>query len=801
VRNPTPSGPGDTPTNVPDPPSRGQCYEFGPFVADLKRRQLWLEHATVPLNSKTLEVLFVLIEHRHKVLEKDELLRLVWPDAIVQESNLARQVSMLRHALGERRDQHDYVVTVPGRGYQFVADVRELANCPDRSAAADGPQTPSPDLLPPTPRREPDPAEPPVEEPPAPGIPPELPTQSSWWRHPLAIASLSLVAIAAVVVVSQQVSRRATPQRQLRQASFESGLPREPAWSPDGQRLVYTSDRAGSADIWMQSFSDPDPMRLTFSDTKEWQPDWSPDGTQIAFRSERDGGGIYVVAATGGEPRRISDSGFRPRWSPDGSLILLSQESVRTGTRGLSVVTPDGKTRRPVLTALVEAFTAQSPGASIHAAWHPDGRRISVWGRHPISGWSFVTAPIDAGPQVRSVVSEEVGRQIEAAAVTLGSFVWARSGRALYFEGVAQQTRNAWRVDVEPDTIAWLRGPERLTTSTSQDGDIAISPDGTKLAFTVRASQTRMWSLPLDPQGQAVTGAGEPVTSGDGDELDADAPVDGSQIAYRALRGARQEMRTHSFTSGKDRLLLASDTLRRSSPRWSPDGKRLAYAVSRVASGSRAEQFAIGVLPAFGGAERQYETQPDTYFKPTDWSRTGDVILGSCRDRGARTIATCQFTLPTETTTGSRLEIIASSHTMNLFCQRFSPDQQWISFVAVAANDPTAIRIYVQPSAGGAWRPITDGTSYVDKARWSPDGRAVYYISDQGGFLNVWGQHFDSALGQAVGTPFRVTSFAGEQRAIPAEFGPIELAVASKRLFIPLRDSSTKIWILDNVDR
>ena len=111
--------------------SRARAYAFGPYLLDLKRRVLWRDRAPIPLKSRTLDVLAVLIEHRGRVLEKDELIRLVWRDSIVQENNLAQQISVVRRALDQRPDQHEYIVTSPGRGYHFVADVREIPCPPD----------------------------------------------------------------------------------------------------------------------------------------------------------------------------------------------------------------------------------------------------------------------------------------------------------------------------------------------------------------------------------------------------------------------------------------------------------------------------------------------------------------------------------------------------------------------------------------------------------------------------------------------------------------------------------------------
>ncbi len=106
----------------PSPP----LYEFGPFRLDAVKRLLLRDGAAIHLTPKAMEVLAVLVEHRDRALEKDELMRAVWPDTVVEENNLARSVSSLRKALGEQASDHRYVITLPGRGYRFVAPVREI---------------------------------------------------------------------------------------------------------------------------------------------------------------------------------------------------------------------------------------------------------------------------------------------------------------------------------------------------------------------------------------------------------------------------------------------------------------------------------------------------------------------------------------------------------------------------------------------------------------------------------------------------------------------------------------------------
>ena len=103
-------------------------YEFGPFRLDPRKRQLWRNGEVVALKSKVFETLFVLVQNHGRVMEKDELMRLLWPDAVVEENSLNKNISALRKLLGENAAEHRYIVTVPGRGYNFVAGVRELAD-------------------------------------------------------------------------------------------------------------------------------------------------------------------------------------------------------------------------------------------------------------------------------------------------------------------------------------------------------------------------------------------------------------------------------------------------------------------------------------------------------------------------------------------------------------------------------------------------------------------------------------------------------------------------------------------------
>jgi eukaryotic-like serine/threonine-protein kinase len=104
--------------------NRKELYEFGPFRIDPEKQVVLRDREPVPLTPKTFQILLVLIRHNRKIVSKDELMKAVWPDTFVEESNLTRSVFMLRKALGETAQDHRYIVTVPGQGYRFTEDVR-----------------------------------------------------------------------------------------------------------------------------------------------------------------------------------------------------------------------------------------------------------------------------------------------------------------------------------------------------------------------------------------------------------------------------------------------------------------------------------------------------------------------------------------------------------------------------------------------------------------------------------------------------------------------------------------------------
>lgn len=113
---------------------RTSCYEFGEFRVDIGRRILLQAANTIALTPRQFDTLLYLVEHCDRVITKEELMKAIWSDAFVEENNLNQSVSAIRRALGERRGDNRYIITVPGVGYRFATPVK-LVSAAEHTAA------------------------------------------------------------------------------------------------------------------------------------------------------------------------------------------------------------------------------------------------------------------------------------------------------------------------------------------------------------------------------------------------------------------------------------------------------------------------------------------------------------------------------------------------------------------------------------------------------------------------------------------------------------------------------------------
>jgi Tol biopolymer transport system component/DNA-binding winged helix-turn-helix (wHTH) protein len=748
-----------------------RLYAFGPFVAD-PAGFLYRDGALVALTLKSFEVLINLIERRDRVVKKDELIQLVWPDTFVEENNLARHVSTIRKALGDHAQGSAYIITIAGRGYRFVAPVQEAPRSPAAPAVREAIA-----IAPAVPDAADHQAVAPVDAPPH-------TTRRFVFRAAIFVAAALAVGTIIAARGGWRTSGSEAPNRRLWQLTTGGGLDTDATWAPDGQRIAYASDRDGNFDIWVQSLGDDRAAKLTASPAHDWEPAWSPDGKQIAYRSERDSGGLFVVSSSGGEERRITTFGFKPKWSSRSGTLLFADSPTPAK---LYLVGADGTNLHRVLVDFLADFRL------FYAAWHSDGRRISIYGNHKRDGWSFWTVMPDGTQPVRSELTPEVQARIKTAAVGFTDFGWSPHGDAVFLEGRSADAVNVWRVAIDPETLVWRDGPERLTIGSGSDTSIVPSPDGRKLAFTAQNERTRLWAIPFDATHRQVLGAGKPMNALSADALYPDVSRDGSQVVYRISRRGEYELWRQSLADGTTHHFATSPDLY--TPRLSANGGRVVY--RRIVNDGK-DNF-LAFRSADDDVERPLTSPTTAFLSPSDWSSDGSWILGSCERGTAGMRGLCLLPVAGAPRAETQMRVIATDPDRDLFQGRFSPDQRWIAFLAV--NRSTSQTIYVMDPVRGQRIPITEGSFRDDKPRWSPDGKTLYFVSNRSGFAEVWGRGFDSERGEPSGAPFRITTFESPREHISWPMITMELAVAPNEMILPIVESSGSVWILENIDR
>jgi Tol biopolymer transport system component len=308
-----------------------------------------------------------------------------------------------------------------------------------------------------------------------------------------------------------------------------------------------------------------------------------------------------------------------------------------------------------------------------------------------------------------------------------------------------------------------------------------------------------LWSFPFDPAAGRILAKGEPITASGADSLYPDVARNGHELVYRTMHRGTQELRIRSLVDGQDRLLTSAQDL--SVPRWSDDGRLLAYRRRHhSAPDSASLDTEIVLVSADGTHERLLTARGPERMVPYGWSVDGTNVVASCEHGPAKLQSICLLPLSAAPQAQKQSRLVASDPERNLYQATFSPNQRWIAFNAVTADQGVSA-IYVVAAEGGQWTPLTEGSFWSDKPRWSPDGRTLYFISNRSGFLNVWGRRFDPASGKPSGEPFRVTNFENPSERVYSPVNTMELALTPDQMILPVVEASGAVWVLDNVDR
>ena len=336
--------------------------------------------------------------------------------------------------------------------------------------------------------------------------------------------------------------------------------------APDGKSFVYVSSEAGNADIYWQRVGGKNPTNLTKDSTKaETTPAFSPDGNLIAFNSRREPAGLYIMEATGENPRRISDVGFHPSWSPDGKLIVVGEEWI--GVHSNKSASPSGLWIINVATGEKRLLTE---GDAAQPSWSPGGGRIAYWDWSPEGHGDIVTIPATGGPPVRITADDSID----------WNPVWSPDGRYIYFASDRGGSMNLWRIAVDEKTGGATGAPEAVPTLSRYAFNVSFSRDGKSLVYVRYESTSNIQSVLFDALSGKVTGEPFWVTRGYTGVGTPQLSPDGGRYVARWLHPTQEDIAIFN-KDGSNLRALTDDKFQDRSPHWFPDGQRVVFTSDR----------------------------------------------------------------------------------------------------------------------------------------------------------------------------------------------------------------------------
>ena len=332
---------------------------------------------------------------------------------------------------------------------------------------------------------------------------------------------------------------------------------------------MYLDPTSGNNDIYVRRIDGENAMNLTpDSPDDDITPSFSPNGDSIAFWSSRDGGGIFVMGATGERVRRLTDFGFNPTWSHDGTEVLFATQGIRGNPFGRS-----GVASLWTVDVATEERNKIFDGDAVQPDWSPNGHRIAYWGLPPRGGQRDIWTIPAAGGDLVAVTDDDAFDW---------NPVWSPDGNYLYFSSDRSGSMNLWRVPIDEETGQTLGPLDQVTIGFSgEPAGVTISSDGKRLAYHVFDITSNVMKVDFDLAARAV---GEPefVTQGSGNFLDPDVSPDGTSLVFRSARGQEDIYVLGSDGRGQQRLTTDRPNDRR--PRWSHDGTKIAFDSTRSGS-------------------------------------------------------------------------------------------------------------------------------------------------------------------------------------------------------------------------
>jgi Tol biopolymer transport system component/DNA-binding winged helix-turn-helix (wHTH) protein len=660
--------------------------EFDDVVIDVQEHRVCKAEQPLDLEPKSFRVLLYLVENRARVVPKEELLNTIWSGSFVSENALTRVIAQLRKALGDDARQARYIETVPTVGYRFIADVKSAGSGATPDPAPSAAPTASPHPL---------------------AGEPCTPRPINWW---IPLGAVSAIILAYFMPVLKEWTR---PPGSGGVRSFQfttsAGLDTHPAFSPDASSMVYSSDRSGHFELYVKQVAPGGAeLQITRDGNENLEPAFSPDGSAIAYTSLR-GGGIYIVPALGGMPRKLTSFGSQPAWTADSKRILFRSQGV------LSLAVPEIFPVVPTTLWIVNADGGEPqpltqpnhpPGRHTEPAASPDGRHAVFLSFGPDAGATLWE--LDLHTRATSPIGQPLPWILNPT--------YSRDGASLFFIGSTGTDQSAvYRLTRDPSTRKPAASAEILHRwDLTFIRNAVFTPDQRRFAFSVQTMQSNLWQRFQDGRTRALTNETayritQPVYS-----------PDGEWIAYTHRR---KGIWGDIWAIGKDGGTPIQITRNPSPdymPSWTQDGMAIVYGSTRDG---------VPTLMQFSlkdGSEKPFaaigESKAAARLSPDARTLAFNRVIGGVIETWTQDIAT-----------GRQSRIAAGKDGIGF--ASWSPDGKWL---AVQEREGPNTHVVLVPASGGPLRRITNRPGHAWSFSFSPDGRKLPIAATWDGVWNLY---------------------------------------------------------------
>ncbi|MBS1788170.1 MAG: serine/threonine-protein kinase [Acidobacteria bacterium] len=392
------------------------------------------------------------------------------------------------------------------------------------------------------------------------------------------------------------------------------GIKSHPAISPDGQWIVYADKIKEHFDLFRQRVGGITVTNLTEGSlVDDWEPAVSPDGSQIAFRSERHGGGIFLMGATGENVRLLIPEGHNPAWSPDGNEIAYSTQF---GGNIFNRVGVGSQIWIFNLKTNAKRHVAAGDDA-VQPNWSPNGLRLAYWGLRKGAQRDIWTVAVAGGEPV--AVTDDKAQD--------GSPIWAPDGRGLYYCSNRNGRLSLWRVQIDEHSGRLLGEAEPLQAPAFYGMMLSFSRDGKRIVYGNRIASSNIKRIGFNLQRGETTGESSWMTQSTKRATNQDISPDGQWLTYYIFGDPQFDIFVSKVGEPDKIFQITNDAHIDRAPRWSPDGKRIAFFSDQTG------KYEIWTINPDGSDRRQMtfsrEDQPG--FLDPAWSRDGTRMLFAYR--------------------------------------------------------------------------------------------------------------------------------------------------------------------------